>query len=131
MTPKQTREIVYAKFRGNCAYCGQFIQIKDMQVDHVIPQYGFQSYLKNKWKIPEFLSHLTENDLHHIDNLFPSCRVCNNWKSTYHLELFREEIQDQVNRLNKRHANYRMAKKYGLIEETVKPVKFHFETINN
>ena len=127
---KVDRSSIYAKFRGHCAYCGQFIQIKDMQVDHVIPQCGFESYLANKFKIPSFLQHLTRSDLNHIDNLFPSCRVCNGWKSTYHIELFRSEIQDQIKRLNERHANYRMAKKYGLLEETDKSVVFYFETIN-
>jgi 5-methylcytosine-specific restriction endonuclease McrA len=125
---KLNREIIYSKFKGHCAYCGQFIQIKDMQVDHVIPQYGFESYLVNKFKIPYFLQHLTKADINHPYNLFPSCKVCNGWKSTYHIELFRSEIQDQIKRLNERHANYRMAKKYGLIQETEKPVKFYFET---
>ena len=34
---KKTREAVYAKYDGHCAYCGRDIDIKDMQVDHFLP----------------------------------------------------------------------------------------------
>ncbi len=129
MTPAEKRKIIHSKFDGKCAYCGIPIQIKDMQVDHIISKYNFKMCLIHNWKIPEFLRHLTINDLDSIDNLFPACRVCNGWKSTYHLELFRSEIQEQVKRLNERHANYRMAKKYGLIQEVERPVVFYFETL--
>jgi 5-methylcytosine-specific restriction endonuclease McrA len=128
MKANELREIVYSKFRGHCAYCGCEIKIKDMQVDHVIPRLNFQRWVIGNINIPEFLSHLEPQDCNHIDNLFPSCRVCNGWKLTYHIELFRCEIQDQVKRLNERHANYRMAKKYGLLKETEKKVQFYFET---
>ena len=79
--------------------------------------------------IPEFLNHLTENDVHHIDNLNSACRVCNKWKSTYHLELFRSEIQEQTKRLQLRSSNYRIAKLYGLVCESDVKVKFHFENV--
>jgi len=121
---------VYEKYHAHCAYCGEFIKMKDMQVDHIIPQNEFIIYIKNNFRVPVFLQHLTVNDLNHIDNLNPSCRVCNKWKSTFDLELFRSELQAQVERLNLRSANYRMAKKYQLIQENIIPIKFHFETIN-
>nr|DAI89472.1 MAG TPA: RECOMBINATION ENDONUCLEASE VII [Caudoviricetes sp.] len=127
---QKERQKVYKKLNGHCAYCGREILIKDMQIDHIIPQLNFEWIFKNNIQdmIPEFLIHLTESDLHHIDNLNPACRVCNKWKSTYHLELFRSEIQDQVKRLQLRSSNYRIAKLYGLIEETEAKVKFYFET---
>lgn len=34
---KQKREAVYAKYDGHCAYCGEKIAYKDMQVDHFKP----------------------------------------------------------------------------------------------
>lgn len=34
---RKTREAVYAKYDGHCAYCGRAIDIKDMQVDHFLP----------------------------------------------------------------------------------------------
>ena len=35
---KKTREQVYNKYYGHCAYCGKEIQYKDMQLDHLIPR---------------------------------------------------------------------------------------------
>lgn len=34
---KKTREAVYRKYGGRCAYCGRAIAYKDMQVDHFRP----------------------------------------------------------------------------------------------
>ena len=34
---KKTREAVYAKYDGHCAYCGRAIAYRDMQVDHFLP----------------------------------------------------------------------------------------------
>ena len=124
---KKERTKVYEKFNGHCAYCGEKIEYKNMQVDHIIPQCFWEHRLKNNWRIPDFLKHLTITDLNHIDNLFPTCRVCNKWKSAHDLELFRTEIEQQIRRLNDYSSNYRFAKRYGLVKETVKPIMFYFE----
>lgn len=124
---KQQRIEIYSKFNGKCAYCGAEIQVKDMQVDHIIPQMNFIQHVRNRFRIPVFLSHLTETDMNHTDNLHPACRVCNKWKSAHDLELFRRELSEQVNRLNSYSTNYRIAKKYGQIQETVAPIRFFFE----
>jgi len=133
---KNKRQEVYDKLNGHCAYCGTELKIKEMQIDHIIPQMSWNDVFRNKHInsyfqkfVPKFLEHLTENDLHHIDNLNPACRVCNKWKSAHYLELFRSELQDQVNRLNLRSANYRIAKRFNLINETENKVKFYFETL--
>jgi 5-methylcytosine-specific restriction endonuclease McrA len=123
----ELRESVYKKLDGKCGYCGEDILFKDMQVDHIIPQNEYISHIKNKFRIPSFLTHLTESDKNHKDNLMPTCRVCNKWKSTFDLELFREELFEQINRLNKYNSNYRMAKKYSQLEERQKPIIFYFE----
>ena len=34
---KVERQQAYEKYGGHCAYCGKEIEIKDMQVDHMIP----------------------------------------------------------------------------------------------
>lgn len=128
---KEKRIEIYEKCNGKCAYCGNDISLKEMQIDHIIPQRNFEMHVKNKYKIPTFLTHLTIDDLNDNDNLLPACRVCNGWKSTYHLDLFRSEIEEQTKRLNERSSNYRMAKKYGLIEETKIPVVFYFEQFLN
>jgi len=125
---KINRNQVYVKYKGHCAYCGEEINIKDMQVDHIIPKRNFETSIKNNFRIPSFLKHLTLDDMNHIDNLNPTCRVCNNWKGSHYLELFRSEISEQVKRLNERSSNYRMAKKYGQLKETIKPIVFYFET---
>ena len=39
MTKKEKqRQSVYEKYGGHCAYCGEHIEYKDMQVDHVNPK---------------------------------------------------------------------------------------------
>jgi len=126
---KIDRKLVYGKCNGKCAYCGSELNGK-FQVDHIIPQRDFISYVIKNFKIPPFLSHLTPDDLNHIDNLLPACSVCNKWKSSHHLELFRSEISEQIKRLNNWSANYRFAKRYNLIQETPKRIVFYFETIN-
>ena len=126
---KFDRHEVYAKYNGHCAYCGEKMKYKDMQVDHIIPKVDFVRHVINRIYVPDFLKHLTFDDVNHIDNLNPACKVCNKWKSFHHLELFRSEIEMQVKRLNAYSANYRMAKRYGLIAENVKPIIFYYETI--
>lgn len=128
MKPK--REKVHAKYSGHCAYCGISISIKDMQVDHLIPQRNYEWSLKNNLKIPSFLAHLTLSDMNHIDNLMPACRSCNGFKSTFDLELFRSEVADQANRLRKYKPTFKLAERYGLIEVIERPVVFYFETLN-
>ena len=66
---KEIRERVYNKFNGHCAYCSRVIKYKDMQVDHIIPQYNFVQRITNaryhkseKKYIPNFLEHLNEED---------------------------------------------------------------------
>lgn len=54
---KKIREMIYTKYNGHCAYCGMELEIKDMQVDHIIPQ------------------RLGGGD--DTGNLNPSCRLCN------------------------------------------------------
>lgn len=127
---KKIRLKVYEKCNKKCGYCGDDIELKNMQVDHIIPKAFYISHIKNKNKIPKFLEHLGENDVDNLDNLLPTCRSCNKWKSANHLELFRSELSEQINRLNKYNSNYRIAKKYGLIKEIEKNIQFYFENIN-
>lgn len=104
--PKKTRQLVYDKYGGHCAYCGKNIAYKDMQVDHVNPRYYGGS-----------------DD---IDNLMPSCRACNFRKGTFPLEYFRNEIKNQCDSLCKTFQG-RMSLAYGLIERVDKPIVFFFE----
>lgn len=104
---KAKRQQVYNKFKGHCAYCGCEIEYKDMQIDHI------QCVRNNGDNIAE-------------ENLMPACRMCNFYKSTMTIEKFREQLEKLQSRLNK-DFTYRLAKKYRLIIEYSKPVRFYFE----
>ncbi|MBS3993134.1 MAG: HNH endonuclease [Bacteroidetes bacterium] len=122
---KRIREVVFNKYNGYCAYCGD--KLIKMQIDHIIPQSNFNWCIKNKRDIPEFLNHLNENDVNHIDNLNPSCSICNKAKDTFSLRVFRQELEDQLKRAKKYSRNYRFALKYGQVKETPNPIIFYFE----
>jgi len=111
---KKDREIVFNKFNGHCAYCGVEMYIKDMQVDHLIPQrlgYTFGHHEK----------------IHHIDNYMPSCRSCNNYKSGNPIEAFRLAIENQIQVLRRDRPTFRLAERFGLIECKPKQIVFYFE----
>lgn len=125
---KKTRQLVHDKCGGNCAYCGDTLG-KRWTIDHVISQRNFLTSIKNQWRIPKFLSHLTEFDVNHIDNLLPSCRSCNNYKSSMDLELFRSEIGKLVDRLQAYSTQFKISTRFGLVRKTKKDIVFYFEKI--
>lgn len=59
---KKTREAVYAKYDGHCAYCGRSIDIRDMQVDHFRPL-NFAFYLHN---VPYYVSTHLARHVHSV-----------------------------------------------------------------
>lgn len=111
--PKLIRQKVYDKYDGHCAYCGYPIEYKDMQVDHISPVYKAEYYDKP----------LDES----LDNLNPSCRMCNFYKSTYTLEGFRKRLSVTLMENLRKSFDYRLALRYGLIKETGMPVIFYYE----
>jgi predicted restriction endonuclease len=115
---KEIRQTIYEKYNGHCAYCGCYLNFKDMQVDHFISQFHFKFKMAEKY---------TDKELDDINNLMPSCRVCNKWKSCHSVEQFRFEIEEQLARLNEYSSNFRFAKKYGLVEEKPQSILFYFE----
>jgi len=131
---KNKRIKVYEKFGGKCAYCGEDIHYDEMCIDHIISKRDFEVTIKyakkpvsEAFRTPDFLVHLTVDDVDHIDNLFPCCRTCNSWKKSYSIETFRRQLEEQVKKLNKYSTNYRIAKKYYQVIETVRPIVFYFE----
>ena len=106
---KDTREKVYAKFHGRCAYCGRNIAYKDMQVDHFVPKRGW-----------------SEEGTDDIENLMPSCRMCNHYKRANTLETFRRYIQEIPRKLRGNYI-YKVGVAYGNIVENEKPIRFYFE----
>lgn len=114
--PKNKRLQVWEKYNHHCAYCGCELKYEEMQVDHIESVYI--SSMHNHWKD-------TQND--EMDNLMPSCRMCNYYKSICGIEAFRSNLQEVLMRNVRRPFDYRLAVKYGLVVEDIKPIKFYFE----
>lgn len=118
------RQIIFDKFDGRCAYCGCELT-KGWHVDEIEP-------IRRNWKVvngrkvftgcqhPERLT---------IENQNPSCPSCNINKHSEPLEQFRKNIAAYMKHLNEVSTQYKIAKRYGLVEETGKPVLFYFETL--
>ena len=115
--PKKTREAVYAKYDGHCAYCGKKIEYKDMQLDHLIPVQR------------ERFGRYTEEQIECFENYFPSCRRCNHAKRSFSLEYFREFIETIPKKLFRDSYIYKVGLDYGLVEPHEHKVKFYFEQV--
>jgi len=109
---KKTRDFVFKKYDGKCAYCGIELHEKGWHVDPINPKHR---------------GHEDVSGEDNIDNFNPTCRRCNIWKKTYSLEDFRAEIADQANQLTRDSAQFRLAMDYGIIQSTEQPVIFYFE----
>ncbi len=118
MKAKKQREFVKQKYNGRCAYCGCELP-KRWHIDHLKPIVRDLED-NSKCEYPE-----NEN----FDNLMPSCPSCNIMKNSFSLEQFRLNIKRFINSLNQYSTQYKFAKKYGLIKETEKEVKFYFEIL--
>lgn len=103
---KAQRLSVYNRYGGKCAYCGKEIRYDEMQVDHIKPLYLGGADDESNWA--------------------PACRMCNYYKSTKTIEIFREELGKLRSRLEKDFI-FRLALRYGLIRETSDKVQFLFE----
>lgn len=131
---KTDRETVRNKLGGKCAYCGEILG-KSFHVDHFLPVRR-EPRGPGRWEILEDGErYWIEGDereclfpeRHVMENLFGSCPSCNIMKSDRTIEQFRFTIQNFLNSLNLRFAQYRFAKKYGLLVETGNKVKFYYE----
>lgn len=103
---QNTRHAVYAKCNGRCAYCGTKIGYKDMQVDHVTP--------------------LKLGGSDSIENMLPTCRSCNHYKSTLTVEKFRKYISGIHERLMRDSIPYQVGVRFGLIHSST-DVTFYYE----
>ena len=108
---KIDRKAIWQKYGGRFAYCGCEITINEMQVDHVKPK------------------RIGGSD--DMDNLKPSCRLCNHYKRAMSLEEFRTwALGELVGRLRKIYI-VRVAEKYGMITINNYDKKFYFEKIKD
>lgn len=120
---KDQRMQIWQKYGCRCAYCGEPIEYKDMQVDHIKPIFRGWSD-SQKQDLPEGVC---GDDS--MENLNPSCRMCNFRKSTGSLECFRDAIKHSLVCLE-RSFTYRLAKRYDLVKEIPQKVEFYFEVYN-
>jgi len=119
------------KTMSRCAYCGVYVN-GNGTIDHIIPKSIFDHMVFYKIGVPDFLSHLTVGQSDHEDNLFPSCKSCNEYKGDLDIETFRKKVAQSVNRLYKKSIEYRVSKRFGLLVEHPKiKIEFYFETISD
>lgn len=111
---------IFNKTGGKCAYCGCRLSETSFHVDHIIPSRKSNPQLG----IPSRGSDC-------IENLLPSCDSCNCSKSDYSVENFRHFIKNRVERLNSFSSEYRIAKRFGLVEEKNIEIQFYFETLTH
>lgn len=115
---KKTREQVYNKYYGHCAYCGKEIQYKDMQLDHLIP------------KQRERFKKYTEEEIECFENYMPSCRRCNHYKRAHSLETFRQMIEEIPAKLFRDNYIYKVGLDYHLVVPHEHKVIFFFEQVD-
>lgn len=112
---KATREQVYAKYGGCCAYCGCHLEMNEMQVDHVDSVYR-----------ADYEGRVASNE---IDNLMPACRQCNFYKGTSTIDEFREKIARLYHSVQIGFP-VRLANKYGIVSLREWDKLFHFERMS-
>ena len=116
MISKKTREIVYNKYNGHCAYCGCEIEMKDMQVDHIVPKYR-NNEMWHKGKI----------GTDEISNLNPSCRMCNFYKGMSTIDAFRARLRNGIMFNLQKEFCFRLVQKYGMVKIEDWDGKFYYE----
>ena len=114
---KKTRQAVYAKYGGHCAYCGKAIEYKDFQLDHLIPRQR------------ERFKRYSEEEIECFENYMPSCRRCNHYKRAHTLECFRQMIEEIPAKLFRDNYIYKVGLDYGLVKADEHKVVFYFEQI--
>lgn len=131
MATKKQREIIFNKFGGKCAYCGEDL-VKGWHVDEIEPVRRNHKWNREKRKFEiDKNNPMMHPERLHIDNQNPSCASCNINKHGDSLEDFRKLISGFINSLNRDSTQYKIAKRYGLIKEDIKPVVFYYETFNS
>ncbi len=106
---KVDRHAVYGKFNSRCAYCGNGLEFKDMQVDHFVPKTKFE-----------------KDGADDFDNLMPSCKECNMDKGNLLIDEWRERLVNAAETV-KSSKILASALKFNMIE--IKPFsgKFYYE----
>ncbi len=107
---KEQRLEIYNKCNGHCAYCGCELEIKKMQVDHVVA-----------------FSRIQDDKTDDMSNLLPACRSCNHYKGASSLETFRKTVENMPYVLMRDSVTYKNAVRFGLVKPNPQKVVFYFE----
>lgn len=75
-TPNK-RQLVFHKFHGCCAYCGTEL-LQGWNIDHIKP--------------------VVQGGSNELENLNPSCKDCNKYKSVSNLEEYRTQLFRMLNK---------------------------------
>ncbi len=121
---KELRSKVFNKCNQKCAYCGNDLEYKDMQVDHFYPKaishhsgrrYPSGFYDENKKSVNVLLPVNFDS----FENLMPACRKCNHYKRAKMPDEFRAALMLLHETVSKMYMPS-LAIKYGIIE-IIKP----------
>ena len=105
---KLERKDIYNKYEKHCAYCGIMLEYDEMQVDHIVPK------------------QLGGKD--EMTNYNPACRSCNASKSTYSVAEFRKRLVEDVARLRRDSAKFRILERMQLVTANIEyPLIFYSE----
>ena len=123
---KTDRKLIHNKYNGRCAYCGNKIEFKAMQVDHKLPKRSSHwittgranPKLKEKYNLPD--------SLNGYENLMPTCRRCNHYKRALLLEDYRTQIKTLHTRIEKQYIS-KVGVDYNIITVTPWHGWFFFE----
>lgn len=107
---KTVRKKVYDKFDGHCAYCGEKIDLEDMEIDHV--------------------KSIRQGGTNDFDNLFPSCELCNHYKNLMDLEGLREYLKT-LHEWIANDYNVKVGMRFGVINLKPFDGTFFFEFYNS
>jgi hypothetical protein len=129
---KSDREKIFQKYGGRCAYCGCELG-KGWHVDEIEPvrRNWTHEYDSKKGRHVRRIVGAVHPERFNTENQNPACASCNINKNSYTLEQFRSNIAGYMKHLNNISTQYKIAKRYGLIQETGIEVKFYFETIQS
>ncbi len=146
---KKEREQIRNKFSNRCYLCGCQLG-KSFHIDHIEPVGRRRKYIPGHYEDKDG-NHVYVNmtgDLKYVQgkyildgydypdrlvtsNLNPACASCNINKHQMSIEQFREQIKGFLNHLNNHSTQYKLSRRYGLVEQTDKPVVFYFETLQD
>jgi hypothetical protein len=145
------RQVIFDKYNGRCAYCGCELE-KGWHVDELLPVRRLYKRIEAHWRhkdtgeIVYSYGAVRRSELDwirvkskqvpdgcmnpeniNIGNQMPACASCNINKHSLSLEEFRWLIQGFMKHLNELNTQYKIAKRYGLVKEDIKPIVFYFE----